>query len=138
MKVSMEEKKAEAIRRMKKMGIYEETIRQFEENGIVSLSEAPLGGFFWADEEEKKQIAEFEKEHNALVYLGTRCKFCFGKCSNYLFVSDYKDEWSYDDRNIENGEAVSYVYNHDMPDCSEIGYIGVKLLPFSGSLARVW
>lgn len=139
MKVSMEEKKAEAIRRMKLMGIYEETINQFAEQGLVSLSEAPLGAFYWANEEEKKQIAEFEKEYNALVYLGTRCTFGgLGRMSNYLFVSDHKEEWEMDDEGIKNGEALSYVYNQDAPDCSEIGYIGIKLLPFSGSIARTW
>ena len=138
MKVSLEEKKAEAIRRMKMMGIYEETISQFDKDGLVSLSEAPLGAFYWANEEEKKQIEEFEKEYNALVYIGTRCCASFGRCSNYLFVSDYKEEWDMEEAGMKKGEFLSYVYNQDAPDCSEIGYIGVKLLPFSGSLQRVW
>ena len=39
MKVSREEKKIEAISRMKKIGIFPQTIQQFEQQGYVSISE---------------------------------------------------------------------------------------------------
>ena len=38
MKVSIEEKKAEAVERMRKIGIFGPTIKQFKESGLVSIS----------------------------------------------------------------------------------------------------
>ncbi len=46
MNVSIEDKKAEAVARMKLLGIYPETIDQFEREGLVSISEPPFGAFF--------------------------------------------------------------------------------------------
>ena len=56
MNVSIEDKKAEAVARMKLLGIYPETIDQFEREGLVSISEPPFGAFFWVDDEDKKRI----------------------------------------------------------------------------------
>lgn len=38
MKISIEEKKVEAVSRMKMLSIFPETIRQFDEDGKVSIS----------------------------------------------------------------------------------------------------
>ena len=46
MNVSIEKKKAEAVRRMRELGIYGPTIRQFEKQGLLSRSEPPLGAYF--------------------------------------------------------------------------------------------
>ena len=45
MNISKEEKKAEAITRMKTLGIFSETIQQFETDDKVSISEPPFGAF---------------------------------------------------------------------------------------------
>lgn len=50
MNISMEQKKAEAVSRMKMFGIFPETIRQFEKDGKVSISEPPMGAFYWAED----------------------------------------------------------------------------------------
>ncbi len=87
MKISIEEKKIEAIERMKLLEIYPETIRQFAEEGYVSISEPPFGAFFWAEDESLKLIKSFEKRFDSLVYLVIRSYTDFGKLDNYLFVS---------------------------------------------------
>lgn len=60
-----------------------------------------------------------------------------GKMDSYLYVSDHREEWGDDRVGLENGEALCYVYNHDMPDCSEIGYIGIAKTNAAG-LNRTW
>ena len=70
MNISIEEKKAEAIRRMKMLEIFPETIRQFEKENLISVSEPPFGAFYWADEEQQEVIKKIEKEYNLLVYVG--------------------------------------------------------------------
>ena len=69
MNIDREAKKAEAVERMKALGIFPETVRQFEREDYVSVSGPPVGAFFWADGEDLQRIREFEEQHNALVYL---------------------------------------------------------------------
>lgn len=137
MSIPIERKKAEAIRRMKKMGIFPQTIESFEKDGYVSISEPPVGAFYWAEGEDLERIKEFEKEYNALVYLVVRSFTNFGKMDSFFYVSDYEDEWSSDDEGLDNKEQLAYVYNHDMPDCSEFGYVGFERTVAAG-IRRTW
>lgn len=127
MNVSREEKKAEAIKRMKKMGVFKPTIKQFEKDDLVSVSEPPFGAFYWLNDEEKKMVQEFEEEHNALVYMVVRSFTTLGKIDSLLYVSDYPEDWDYDMNDLEDHYVMAYVVNHDMPDCSEMGSICWKL-----------
>lgn len=126
MKVSMEIKKKEAIRRMEVLDIYAETINQFEGEDLVSCSEPPLGANFWLNKEQREIVKKFEEEYNALVYFAIRSYTNFGTLDSFLYVSDHKDEWILDNNDISEGYAYAYVYNYDAPECSEIGLIGVQ------------
>ena len=139
MKVSTEEKKVEAISRMKKLGIYPETIQLFEKANIISVSVPPYGALFWATKEELVRIKEFEEKYNVLVYMVVRTYFReLGKMDSFLFVSDYKDEeWEMDRKDLDCGQALAYVYNYDAPIFSEFGSIGLSLTPAAG-LVRTW
>ena len=136
MKISIEDKKTEAISRMKRLGINLETIQLFERSNIISVSEAPYGSLFWATKEELARIREFEEKNNALVYMVVRTYFRgIGKPDSFLFVSDYKDEDRDMDRNdLDCGQLLAYVYNYDTPIFSEFGSIGLSLTPAAGLL----
>lgn len=137
MKVSIEDKKVEAIARMKKWGIYPPTIKQFENENLVSESAPPFGACFWLNDEQKERVRRFEETHNALVYHVIHSYATFGELESYLYVSDYKEEWEYDRDDIEAGQQVVYVENLDAPQCSELGSIGIKRTIAAG-LVRVW
>ena len=126
MNVTREEKKTEALARMKLWGIYAPIRKQFEKEDLVSESAPPLGACYWLDETQRKRVAEFEEKNNALVYH-----------VSYLYVSDYPEEWPMDREDLSAGQQLVYVFNHDMPDCSEFGSIGVALTPAAG-LRRTW
>ena len=126
MKVSREIKKEEAIKRMKAMNIYSDAIKQFKNADIVMVSEPPLGGLFWLNDEEKEMVSKFEQENNALVYLVVRSFTNLGIMDNIFYVSDYQDEWEMDNADLNENYACVYVINHDMPDCSEFGTIAWK------------
>ena len=136
-KISFEDKKAEAVARMKMLGIFPETIRQFDKDGLVSISEPPLGAFFWTAGEDLEHIRSFEERYNVLVYLVVRSYTEFGRMDSCLYVSDHPDEWGMDREDIRQGQAYAYVYNHDDPECSEIGSIGIMKTPAAG-LRRIW
>ena len=139
MNVSRIDKKVEAVARMQMLGIFPDTIRQFEKENLVSISEPPFGAYFWAEGEELERIREFEKKNNALVYTAIHSYHReFGKMTSYLFVSDYKDEeWEMDREDLKQWQSLVYVYNHDEPVFSEFGSIGIKLGAAAG-LLRTW
>jgi len=136
MNATIEEKRAEAVRRMKRMGIYAETIRQFEQQRLVSVSEPPMGAFYWVDEETAEHIRYFEESHDALVYMVIRSYHGdMGTMDSFLYVSDWPEEWEYDNNDIQDGFVVAFVYNRDCPELSEIGSIGIRGTP-AGGLVR--
>lgn len=131
MNISIEEKKAEAIRRMKMLGIFPETIKQFEA-GYVSRSEPPFGAYYWVEGEELEALQKFEEEHDYLVYTVVRSYTSIGMMDSYLFVGDDVEEWELDRDDLKDGYAFSYTVNYDAPDCSEFGTIGIKLSVAAG------
>lgn len=137
MNISIEEKKAEAIARMKQLCIFPMTIKQFKDEGKISISEPPFGAFYWLEGEDLEPVHAFEKEYDALVYLAVKSVTSLGVMDSYLYVSDHRDEWASDRVDLMAGETCAYVYNRDMPDCSEIGYIGIERTPAAG-LRRTW
>ena len=137
MNVTREEKKTEALARMKLWGIYAPIRKQFEKEDLVSESAPPLGACYWLDETQRKRVAEFEEKNNALVYHVIHSYTSLGEMESYLYVSDYPEEWSMDREDLSAGQQLVYVFNHDMPDCSEFGSIGVALTPAAG-LRRTW
>lgn len=134
MNVSRANKKQEAIKRMEVLNIYAETIKQFEEDGLVSYSVPPIGANYWLTDEQKKVVREFEEEYNALVYFATISVTEFGTLTSFLYVSDYEDEWKMDMNDLKHGYVYAYVYNHAIPEYSEIGCIVVQ--PRFGGLVR--
>lgn len=136
MKVSREIKKEEAIKRMRAMHIIPDAIKQFKNDDVVMVSEPPLGGLYWLNDEEKEMMRKFEQENNALVYLIVRSFTNIGKMDNIFYVSDYQDEWFMDNADLEENYACVYVINHDMPDCSEFGTIAWKSV--GGGVLRVF
>lgn len=137
MTVSREEKKIEAIARMKMWGIFPETVKQFKNDDLISESIPPVGACFWIEGEQLERLRRFEKENNALVYFVIHSYTNIGELENYLYVSDYPEEWKMDRDDIGAGQQLCYVVNHDMPDCSEFGSIGIELTPAAG-LWRTW
>lgn len=142
MGISREDKKIEAIKRMKKMGVFDETITQFEEDNLVSISEpqkmfcGTIGALYWLDDDQKRIVKAFEEEYNALVYLVVRSYTNIGVMDSMFYVSNHKEEWEMDNEDLDNNYACVYVINHDMPDCSEFGTISWK--EASGGILRTF
>ena len=135
MNVSREEKKIEALGRMMSMGIIPDAVKQFDEDDIVMVSENPLGMLYWLNDEQKKLVADFEAEYNALVYLCNTCVTEFGRLFAMLYVSDHKDEWSMDREDIKDGYAIANVVNLDWPEGSDMGSIAFRSV--NGGIKRI-
>lgn len=126
--------KIEAIKRMKELHIMQQPIKEFQKEGKVNLSEN-IGILYYLSDEEQKMVDEFEQKHDALVYHVIKTNTNIGRMYSLLFVSKYTEEWEMDNMDLKNGVAFVYVFNQDMPDCSEFGCISIK--PSFGGLMRV-
>ena len=135
-KVSREKKKEEAIKRMKGFGLFPPCIRMFEKYNEVQMTE-PDGGLyeFSENDELNAKVKEFEEEYDALVYHVIHTYTQFGELYNFLYVSDYNEEWELDRADVKAGYAVAYVWNKSDEWCSEIGSIAIR--EFIGGLVRV-
>lgn len=136
-RISREEKKQEAIARMKMLGIFEPTISQFEKDDLVSESTPPFGDCYWLNKEQKERVRQFEEEYGELVYHVIHSYTNIGELENLLFVSNYKEDWPLEREAIKNGEVFAYCYNLTNPEFSESGMIGVRLTVAAG-LERTW
>ena len=127
MNVSMETKKAEAIKRMKVLDLYKPYITLFEKDNQIFMSEMTGGVYeFNNDEELVAKVKEFEEDHDALVYHVTHTMTEFGELYSFLYVSKYEEEWEMDNADIADGYAMAYVWNKTDEWCSEFGSIGVQ------------
>lgn len=119
------EQKLEAIKRMKKLDIYTQVIKEFEKDNVLNKSESG-GILFWLDENEKKMVKEFEEKYNATVYHLIHNYTEYGELYSFLFVSQYKDDWDYDNEDLNNNRSLVYVKNIDEDAFSEFGTIGIR------------
>lgn len=142
MNISMEEKKKEAIVRMRSLGLDRCVISRFHQSGTVCMMGVPFGKYFTLGNRELERMRHFERENNDMVYAVIRSFLEIGQTSplildSYLFVSDIPEEWEMEREELRNGETVAYIVNWKFSDCSELGYIGIKKSQ-NGSLFRIW
>lgn len=132
-----ERQKAEALARMKLLDIFPESIKQFDRDGKVNISEPPFGALYWAEGWDLDRIEQFEENHNALVYLIIRSYTAYGKMDSYLYVSHNEAEWESDREDLRKRLPVAYTLNLDDPQLSEFGYISIEKTVADG-LVRIW
>lgn len=132
---SIEEARAEAVKRLETMKVHENVLREFREEGKLNKSER-IGVLYWLDDEEQEMVKEFEKENESVVYHVIHQHTNIGEMYCLLYVSLEDGEWCIDREDLASGQALAYVINKTMPDCSEFGSIGVK--PCIGGIVRTW
>ena len=133
---SYEDKRVEAISRMKKIGLFNEVILLFEKSGEVLQSEPPFGACYELSDEQKERVRQFEEEHDALVYHIIHEFTNFGELENFLYVSNFPEEWKLDRVDIRDERVIAYVYNVD-GGFADMGSIGIELTSAAG-LKRTW
>ncbi len=134
MEISLDMKKAEAVRRMKMLGVFGQAREKFRRSGKVMVSEPPFGGLYDLNERQKEVCKKLLDENGALVYLVIR-SFCEDmEMESYLYVSDHEEEWELDRADIRDKFAVTWTENLNYPEYSEFGSIGFR--SFGGGLLR--
>ena len=134
MERTLEEVKAEALKRMKKLKFLESILKEFR-NG--TLNESENGGYLYhLNKNEKRIVEQFEAENKAVVYHVIHQYTNVGELYSLLYVNYDDEEWAVNNEDLDNGEALAYVWNASTPDFSEFGYIGIR--PQIGGLVREW
>lgn len=138
------DKKNEAIKRMKKLGLMKEVIDAFKKGGENSLyyseriNKMMPAVLYWVDNEEMyvKAVKEFEEKYDALVY---HCILThtadWGDLLDMLYVSNNEEEWKYDNEGLNDGYVYVNSVNISEEMYSEIGAITVR--PIMGGLERI-
>ena len=138
------DKKKEALKRMKNLGLMKEVIDAFERGGENSLyyseriNKMMPAVLYWVDNEKiyVKLVKEFEEKYNALVY---HCILThttdWGDLFDMLYVSKYRDEWDMDNAGINEGFVFVNSVNISEGMCSELG--SIKVRPVMGGLERI-
>ena len=111
----------------------------FSEDNTVIISDVTIPGLFKTNEKAEEILASFkEKYPQFLPYHIIHSYTNIGELYDILFVEvdEESEVWNYSKEEIGNGDITAYCYNKDMPDCSEIGGIGVKNC--NGILARTY
>lgn len=133
---SLEEMKQEAIRRMELLKLDTRTIRAFEQNGSVSLSQQFGEQVFLqpSDDESGERIKRFEQEYECLVYhiLWADAPMV-GECWNLLFVSPASSDWNGERKHIKSAGLVYAYVESEMED----GVSEIMTEPRDGGLIRL-
>ena len=151
--INVELKREEAIKRLeilKTKGLkYLPAIKCFKDGKDIGLFENQ-GGFMKSVYYQVKlntgdgdfyddlylKIQEFEREYNSIVYLVLVSHTSFGTLCDFFYVSDHKEEWENDKKDLKEGYSYVYSYNMDDDFCSEIGEIAFKADPLCGGIYR--
>ena len=116
-----EKQKTEAIKRLELMGVRRDVLKSFEKKGAVTLCVA--GRYYPVSATMKKEIRDFEREHDATIYLVVRMFTIYATLDALLFVGKYEEDWEMELEDIKEGYAMAYNINRDCPECSEMGSI---------------
>lgn len=123
----------EAVNRMKLIGLHENAIQDFVNEGKLNLSDN--GFLFWLNESEQNIVDQWQQETGNLVYHVVKTRTTFGLMYSFFYVSKYEEEWFMDNADLQEGYAVCYVYNADDELSSEYGSIGFEMK--FGGIVRV-
>lgn len=123
---SREESLSEAVQRMEKLGFQPDDIAEFRKNGEIRYVMED-GHCLPLSELDRSQIQKL-KNQGFVVYAAIRNNTIFGRMTAYIVVAKYGEDWLLERENLNRNNLMAYVYNHDIPFCSEWGTINIKRL----------
>ena len=123
--------KQEAISRMQRLELDESVIEDFK-NGKLSLSDH--NRITDVPEDILRQINEWENKFHNLVYHVVHGDFGY-ETYECLSVSNYKEDWDYENSIMDDNWVMSHSINIDIPRYTESG--SIKVINNNGILKRI-
>ncbi len=116
--------KQEAVSRLMRLGVPTRIRRDYERFGRLHMCTSPSGSYAHIDDKDMlAEIAAFEENYEATVYLVVRMATFYGLLDSLIFVSKYTEEWDEEDADLKDGYLMTYTINRDNPMCTEFGSI---------------
>lgn len=112
MAIIFEKQKAEAISRLKQLGISAKVIQDYEENGQLYMAIPPSGDLTPLKPEGLEALHRFEEKNHVVLYFAIRSAFPIASDA-YLCVGPFEEDWETERAGItKHGEGVlAYVFN---------------------------
>ena len=131
--------KEEGIKRMKKLGLANFFIEEFEKKDKVYVSNIDnVKDYYPIDEylEYKKIKEDFEKESGHKVIHAIKSNTNFGTILDLIFISKYEDDWEYDfNKYNDKFYVMSMANNLTDRNLSDMGTI--EVINIEGRLIRI-
>ena len=115
----IEAMKVEAVKRMKQLKISDEAITAFESENKLLCSYYVLQKE--VPSEILKGIQDWEKKFGCIAYHVIYSKLYGYEIYNALSVSNYIEDWDYENALIADNRSMAYTINITKPDYSESG-----------------
>jgi hypothetical protein len=128
--------KAEAIKRLKMLGVMPYVVDEFEKNGILNYSYSVLGFLYQLSRGVQELVNKFEEGSGYLVYHVIEEELVSGREICLLYIGKNEDDWLLAGDDIKREVVRAYVINEDDETRSEFKYIGIKK-GRGGGLVRV-
>ena len=122
------QKRAEAAKRMRLLGVKEEHIQDFEQDGKIYFS-AEDKTIAELSEADIKNIEKFENDYHVLVYMVIRKDSQYGMKDAMLYVSSDENDWPLEEDELKMGYAFTHLINHRCPEVLEFYRIGFARTP---------
>lgn len=126
--------KVEAIKRMIIHDLPIEVINRFLADEVMISDQGMLRE---CTEKEKKMIEEYEQESGCYVYHLIHAIANIGETYEFLRVSNYVEDWDYENDGLDKGEVLVHSVNVTHPNWSESGTIFVKRKDGNDGLTRI-
>ena len=131
-----ERQKAEAVARLHLMGLREEYIQDFEQNGTIHVSvEKGIEPTSLTDDE-KEMINRFREELGITIYLAVRSTFPnLGVMDTLFFVHPFERRWPADIDHLKDGYEQALTISYQDSNLLEYGLTAFHSLP-NGEIIR--
>ncbi len=128
--------KAEAVKRIQALKMYNMVASDFMDFGEVFVSESRGALYSVTDSNLKAVVEKFEKEQDVVVYHIVRSDNYRGGCYCLLFVDSDDSEWEAEMEDIKYNRVTAYLVSDETLIPNKVMRIGVK--PANGGLVRSW
>ena len=120
--------KAEAIKRMKSIRVYNYVVEDFEVEGNIQVYEPPQGASYWLEEDEEERITQIENDQNILVWGVIRVFVNDDIDVDYLlYVSDNQENWPQERKDLTNHNPKVFAIKDESIDSMQHGRINIYM-----------
>jgi len=139
-----EDQKAEALVRMELLNLSRVPIiaKTFREEGAIWTAADPEGTLMKGNPYTLRAIEQFREtapESLPFYAIEGHDSLSNGEAFRFtalFYVSGYPEEWEADRRDVMNCRPYVYVYNHETPEFSDYGTIGIREHEHAGGAFR--